>query len=330
MYKCFCGKDCKNRHQLALHLTMVEKLKGIEKEKILVNIMFGAEKVNYLIEEYKNEKVCLADLIKMGYDLSLYLTLLGLKRTPKQEKKTKRYLEKYEQSCMQKYGIKNPSQLTEIKEKKKETFIKNYGVENNFSRKEIKEKALNKIVELNLNPSYQQNWLNKYKTTCLSKYGTTNVSQDKNIARKIAKTKKERFSKLTLEQKREMTKAARSFWNSQNNWESNIEKTVHKILDKLNIKYEKHVDLYGYNYDILINNEIIIEVNGDFWHANPLKYKADDIIIGELKASDLWEKDERKRHVAKNNHKKYHTIWESDIINSSEKELFNLIKNFLE
>lgn len=69
-----------------------------------------------------------------------------------------------------------------------------------------------------------------------------------------------------------------------------------------------------YFYDICdptIN--IIIEFNGDLWHANPKKYQADDIMpIVKKKARDIWEFDYEKTKVAINRGFRLLKVWESE------------------
>lgn len=59
-----------------------------------------------------------------------------------------------------------------------------------------------------------------------------------------------------------------------------------------------------------------IEFNGDMWHANPNKYKADDNpnpIEKDLTTQDIWEKDERKNNFLKTKLNKLIIIWESEL-----------------
>jgi len=77
---------------------------------------------------------------------------------------------------------------------------------------------------------------------------------------------------------------------------------------------------------------IIIEVNGDYWHANPLLYDDDNTIkyfkMGEVFPSTIWEKDKLKENTAKENGFKFITIWENDIKNLNDDDilLFTLEK----
>ena len=84
------------------------------------------------------------------------------------------------------------------------------------------------------------------------------------------------------------------------------------------LKYNEELGRY-YNPrpDILIpDKKIIIEVQGDSWHANPKIYKKDDIIDtwdGEISAEQIWRRDDiRKRHLESFGYKVIY-IWEHDI-----------------
>ena len=55
------------------------------------------------------------------------LQLMGIKRTHSEEKKTKRYKEKYIKTIKERYGedVTNPSQLEHVQKRKKILFLKN-------------------------------------------------------------------------------------------------------------------------------------------------------------------------------------------------------------
>ena len=55
-------------------------------------------------------------------------------------------------------------------------------------------------------------------------------------------------------------------------------------------------------------------MRGDYLHANPNKYKADDFINyygGRLKVADIWEKDRLKKEYAKSKGYNLFIIWDS-------------------
>ena len=82
-------------------------------------------------------------------------------------------------TMMLKYGVKNISQLEEIKNKKRETTLKNYGVEHNSQSQEIKNKKIKTCLENNgvEYPQQSKEIKNKSKKTCLTNYGVEHPQQ---------------------------------------------------------------------------------------------------------------------------------------------------------
>jgi very-short-patch-repair endonuclease len=81
------------------------------------------------------------------------------------------------------------------------------------------------------------------------------------------------------------------------------------ILDKNSGTYRK--------FDFVdIDNKIIIEYNGDYYHANPKLYRPDDIISfhkGVKKtAKEIWKNDEEKYDLARQRGFQVLYVWESD------------------
>jgi len=104
---------------------------------------------------------------------------------------------------------------------------------------------------------------------------------------------------------------------------SNIDK-ITSIIDEYPISYNKG---RNFLYDFLINDSIVLELHGDYWHANPETYLADQIIKypGNLfmTAQEKWDKDMIKENIAIENGFKYICIWEKDI--RQTKDLTNLL-----
>ena len=69
-------------------------------------------------------------------------------------------------------------------------------------------------------------------------------------------------------------------------------------------------------YDCFVPDaKVIVEFQGDMWHANPAKYKAEDHpnpYAKDLAAADIWAYDEHKRFTAEDQGYKVFYIWESD------------------
>ena len=93
-----------------------------------------------------------------------------------------------------------------------------------------------------------------------------------------------------------------------------------EALQRINIVFEEQFvlsDNRKFIFDFYIKEyNLLLEVNGDFWHANPNQYKLSDIINfpgGVKLVEELWEKDKHKIQVAKNQGFKILTIWETEI-----------------
>ena len=72
-----------------------------------------------------------------------------------------------------------------------------------------------------------------------------------------------------------------------------------------------------YIVDFLLPNEnIIIEVNGDYWHGNPLIYQKEQLNNLQL---DLINRDINKKNELENIGYKVIYLWEYDLINNIDK-----------
>jgi len=65
-----------------------------------------------------------------------------------------------------------------------------------------------------------------------------------------------------------------------------------------------------YIYDIKHKN-CIVEFNGDYWHANPNRYKSTDLIKG-ISSEAIWEKDKIKNELAISKGYNLMVVWESE------------------
>jgi hypothetical protein len=74
-----------------------------------------------------------------------------------------------------------------------------------------------------------------------------------------------------------------------------------------------------YMFDLVITSPVkkVVEFNGDFWHANPARYRPDDVVKhrgGSKIASDIWEADARKIQAIRKRGFDVLTIWESEYV----------------
>ena len=116
---------------------------------------------------------------------------------------------------------------------------------------------------------------------------------------------------------------------------SSHENRVKQCLIDLDIAFEtqkKLISSRGYHYDFYLPaQEIIIEVNGNFWHCNSIFYKEDFWNrVKNCYAKEIWEYDADKKLAALKHVKKYVVIWESKIDKCSNNELKCVINEILQ
>lgn len=281
----------------------------------------------WLIENYVNQEKSLPDIYNET-GMSFRITKLLLERfevkirSRSEAKKTSRNVDKTTKTLREKYGVDNASKSNLIKEKKKNTFFKNYGVDNIWK-----------------SAGYCQ-WLNNYM---LLKYGKKRISNPENLGWKTISKKEKKiriqklqaglkkwFATLTDEQKSEIAAKAASF----NKNISKLESRFQIILNNLNIGHKWQFRIKNKIYDFLIDKtNIIIEINGDFWHANPKIYTNENELIkfpfGKISAKEIWEKDNFKKNLAINSGYKIVYLWESEIKKMSDSDIENFILNLL-
>lgn len=335
MIECkFCKKIFKDRRLFSWHLTKIEIDKfesDLDREKYVVETFFGKEVINNLVNEYKAERICIYELTKKGCDISKYLSLLGIKRTSKEERQTERYKSTYLKGIQNIYGneITSISQVKEIKEKKKNTAISKCGSYEKYLNDQ-RIKMQKGYEEYKMDNERTLATFEKTKATCLDKYGHSNFGSSEVAKEKSIKKRRETIATWDYEERLARTDIARAAVCSRGGYESSIEKRVQHCLVNMDINFIKHFHRWHYNYDLLINDKVIIEIQGDMWHAFPGKYKATDLIMGKLLAADIWKKDEKKKKIAEENGYKIAYIWEHEIRKTSDSELANLILSRIE
>jgi G:T-mismatch repair DNA endonuclease (very short patch repair protein) len=220
------------------------------------------------------------------------------KRTLKESSSSEKRNKKFKSTCLKRYGVDNISQITEVKEKKKKTFLKNYGVDNIWKSKDYYEWLDNFMLE-------------KYNKKRIG--GSTEARSD--IAKKMWKSFDPDFKKY---------KIAEILKNLHSGKTSKIEIKIKTYLDFMGIEHQHSFWIKRNQFDFkIIDSNILIEIHGDFWHANPNKYKPDDLLNfpgqPQKRASDIWEKDKKKKEFAKSKGYDIITIWE-DFINKGTRE----------
>ena len=197
--------------------------------------------------------------------------------------KSETRVEKSKQTCLEKYGVANPSQSKEIQKKKEETCLKNHGVRVGLQLKE------------------------KSKQTMIEKYGVANPSQSKEIQKKKQETWRHNFLKthdihigfddkgdwictcphpscdkcdekifITTQQvfndrRRNQTEPCTKLLPiGHSNQGTTLELFVRELLEECNIEYQTNVRdiIPPKELDIYIpSKKLAIECNGVYWHS---------------------------------------------------------------
>jgi very-short-patch-repair endonuclease len=232
---------------------------------------------------------------------------------------------KYSETCINRYGTTNVSKLESVKTKKRETFSINYGVDNIWKSESFRL------------------WLNAYmestygKKSLPNRYGNMTAywaDKDADFRRlatdKMGKGYKIWLESLSPEQLLELN--ARKANTLVGISSSRLELFVEQTLIEMDIPHKRQKWIAGKSFDFLIlGTNIILEINGDYWHANPRKYLSSDSIKYPnrvITAKDKWEEDKAKTILAEKYGYRVIDIWE-DEINKNVSQLEKLIADKL-
>lgn len=195
-------------------------------------------------------------------------------------------------------------------EKVKSTSLKKFGVENASSSVLIKEKRT---------------------ATVKKRYGVENIFQNENIKEKIAKNNLEKYGTTSP--------GPHALKNGFSNLTGKLSKPHQKLStfllangivhdNEVVVKYNKK----ALRVDIQLNHsKNVIEVFGDYYHANPVKYKKSDLIstfAGKITCEEIWKRDEKRLQILKGLGYNVLIIWECEIKNLSHYTLEKINAHF--
>lgn len=112
--------------------------------------------------------------------------------------------------------------------------------------------------------------------------------------------------------------------------ENKLEKRVESILNDNNIKFEKQKkiknDILNKRIDFFISNKnIILQIDGDYWHCNPNKYKSNYFHTKrKLEAKEIWRKDNQETNSLEKCGYIVKRIWETDV---NRLNILKILKN---
>lgn len=124
---------------------------------------------------------------------------------------------------------------------------------------------------------------------------------------------------------------------------SSLNKRVKTALESLNIDFSTEYRISYIResdnkkcckfYDFFVpSKNLLIEVNGDYWHANPKFYKESDVFNfpkSSLTAKEIWQLDEFKKYLANVNKYNIVYIWEFELEKKTQEEVNEIVKNII-
>lgn len=331
VYKCpYCGEEIKlgNGHHVKQCMDRyIENMTDEDKEKIR-NLYVTQEK----------SLVQISKIMGLPYSqLQRILPLIGIKlRNIAEAVNTTERKALYEKTMMEHFGTKhNFCKECSSRQKWESRLMETEGITNVFQRKSVIEKIRHTMVEkYGANEWKYQRAKSSDINYYIEKYGEKKgkeewdrICYEKGKANRIEyyveKYGEERAIDLWFKKRKAVAKGFK-----HNN---GLNEKCAEILTKYGIKYEKEFPIKHenglYYYDFKINN-LLIELNGTYWHCSPKRYKPNDIVRFPnnhfILAKDKWKYDEEKcEHAAKNGFL-VETIWEDEF---SEEKLIDIIKN---
>lgn len=290
----YCNSGSYSRNRIIQHIQHCKSCDNSRSKAEILLRYIDQSIISFVIAKYQNDGYSINELckqlkLKRGI-VELILTSNGIKlRTIKESTNCKRCLDARRQSCEQHYGkgITNPSQAKEVKQQKANTFMEHYGVDN-----------------IRKSPQYYE-YVNDI---CLKRYGKKRIS---------GWTGKSFEERKNIERRRQETRMKNGLYDSM------LEERIDSIMTKYNIQHKRCFWAYHHPYDFIFGDHILLEVNGDYWHANPKIYKASDIMINGKTAQEIWDYDAKFRDCLIGSQFKLIYLWENDIIQMSDDEIAN-------
>lgn len=224
----------------------------------------------------------------------------------------------WEQRLMEEEGINNVFQRKEVIDKIKDTMYRRYGEKGIYYNR-----TKGSTLDYWIDKLGREEGIKRYNEICHNKGKS---SRHEYYIEKYGEIEGEVQWKIRLEQ----------LLHSNFTWQNGLNEKCYKILDKNDIKYEKEFKIYKedthryYSYDVKIGN-LIIELNGVYWHCSPKLYQPNDIVHFPLntmiKAKDKWEYDRIKKEKAEQCGYIVEVIWEDEFNETKLLEILNKYKN---
>ena len=199
-------------------------------------------------------------------------------------------------SLKEKYGHEYPIQIEAVKKKTAQTNLKKYGVDVPLKSQEVKEKVAKTCIERYGvdNPFKLKEFQEKSDETWKKKYGSANIwrtSLGEKVFKKMKKNRSETGNRFFFELEKRL--GCKCFYGDEER----------RILTEKNAYF---VDCFIEKY------HTIVEYYGTFFHADPRKYAAADVIKTQT-AEEIWKANKsREDEIRRATGARLIVVWEDD------------------
>jgi very-short-patch-repair endonuclease len=96
------------------------------------------------------------------------------------------------------------------------------------------------------------------------------------------------------------------------------------MLNELKIHAIQQYPALGFVCDFYVPDyNVIVEIDGDFWHANPNRFSAFDLVGPKrMKAQEVWDRDLKKRNALEKEGYRVIRYWASELKNTTSQRIF--------
>lgn len=215
----------------------------------------------------------------------------------------------------------------ETQKKIRETIKTKYGVDNIAQLQETKDKISKALLGKPRRQLYTSEQRKAISTNSKNMWAFFTDEQRGNIGIKISKG----ILSNPLEIQRRSSYALKNLKSLTKGRFSKLHQRINKILDLEGLGFIKEQRIGNFIVDELHKNaKLIIEINGNWVHANPKYYKASDLITirsNQYLAEERWAKDDKKISYLKSLGYQVVIIWEDDDYIEKKKEIEKHLHN---
>lgn len=130
--------------------------------------------------------------------------------------------------------------------------------------------------------------------------------------------------------KQHMSKSCSASMHLRMRLNTSIQKIIDDYLDDCNINHIPEYSMKYYSIDVFLpDNQLGIEIMGDYWHCNPIIYRTDGRMINKIQSKDIVRDKKKRTYIKKYYNMQLLYLWESDIKNRFD-VCIALIKKYID